>query len=363
MPIRKIDSTKYKGLYESYRVKDGSRTAYYGAVRDEHGKSVKRKLDTHPTESLIEANKAYQRLKIDMETKRKHTVKESVEYSLNAYMELFLEHKTASTTGTYRNLYNRYVKPLFGSKPLKKISRSDGANLRDSMQSKGYSSSTITTTLTMMTAIFNKAIESEILDTNPFNKVKKPSTKMNRRERVLDANELEWLFDNAPLYSDRINLFILLCYFTGQRPKSILELKVHDIIDGYVYIRQIKNQRPHKVKLNSKVIPYLKEWIDENNLEDDMCLFYASNKRHHIDYTTISSEARELFKPLNDKPHPTGEKVTMYTLRHTLATNIYKATGNIVAVKNILNHADLKMTMRYMDKGDQGISDDALDSL
>ncbi len=38
---------------------------------------------------------------------------------------------------------------------------------------------------------------------------------------------------------------------------------------------------------------------------------------------------------------------SFYTIRHSAATNILRATKDIYLVKEILNHSDIKMTERY----------------
>lgn len=68
----------------------------------------------------------------------------------------------------------------------------------------------------------------------------------------------------------------------------------------------------------------------------------------------ISSSWRNIFYKRNKKygythelKDPTLPYINFHTLRHTAATWILKATGDLRTTKEILGHADIKTTLKY----------------
>ena len=73
-------------------------------------------------------------------------------------------------------------------------------------------------------------------------------------------------------------------------------------------------------------------------------------------YQAVQGRIIRLFKIFNkglNYKDDLKQWASLYTLRHTALTNIYKNTGDILVAKKIANHVDLKMTERYTKIADE----------
>lgn len=67
-------------------------------------------------------------------------------------------------------------------------------------------------------------------------------------------------------------------------------------------------------------------------------------KNHSILFTLYYSAFRSTIKRANiELPH----RQSSHVLRHTFASHFMMSGGNILVLKRILGHTDIKMTMRY----------------
>jgi len=142
-------------------------------------------------------------------------------------------------------------------------------------------------------------------------------------------------------------MMVQIMYYTGIRPESAIRLKVSDVVDGHLHIASIKDQAPHKVPISSKLSAVLMPFIAELDRDD----YIVSQSEEPAYYNTIQKKMSRLFKKLFneglDAKADAKKWVSLYTLRHTAFTNLYKHTKDIYLIQKIANHSDIRMTERY----------------
>jgi integrase len=142
---------------------------------------------------------------------------------LDSYIAGRTDHKpsTARSIGQTRRLLVVY----FGAdKPLNKITAADAENWRNELRAKGYKPATIATHIKRAKQMFRHAVDGEILDRNPFAKLKAPKQVDKSREVFIAQETILRVIEAAPDAEWR--LIIALCRFGGLRcPSEILGLE------------------------------------------------------------------------------------------------------------------------------------------
>ena len=137
---------------------------------------------------------------------------------------------------------------------------------------------------------------------------------------------------------------------------DLVNLHVRDIMHGNqilarAMVVQRKTQRPVQFELTEPTRAAVAAWIEKARLKPEQCLFPSrlSNSPH------VST--RQYARIVHQCVAAIGLDATVYTMRRTKATLIYKRTKNLRAVQLLFGHSKLESTVRYL-----GIEvDDALE--
>ncbi|WP_026755013.1 tyrosine-type recombinase/integrase [Sediminibacter sp. Hel_I_10] len=153
-------------------------------------------------------------------------------------------------------------------------------------------------------------------------------------KKYLNINEIEKLYKFY--FSDFINAneklalgYFLMGCFTGLRFSDLMQQKRESLLTGAFTFTHIKTKKAQSVKLNKKamrIIDHNKQlFIDRYTPEHTRRLVKAICKKISI------------FKP-----------VDFHTSRHSFGTNYILLGGNVMKLKGLLNHGDIKETMGYV---------------
>lgn len=159
----------------------------------------------------------------------------------------------------------------------------------------------------------------------------------------------ETTFANRIKFVNRNLAMVRLALTNGLRCASIVEINVSDIDFDKKQIRVVqKGDRYHTAVLSDKLIDNLKEWLadrqkilDEKGVKTDALFIGTHGKR------LGNSQFNVLLKWAT---YNIDKKITVHKLRSTCATSIYEATGNIYLAQQLLGHANVSTTQRYISK-------------
>ncbi|MCD7878947.1 MAG: site-specific integrase [Candidatus Gastranaerophilales bacterium] len=118
------------------------------------------------------------------------------------------------------------------------------------------------------------------------------------------------------------------------RKGEILALKWKNIDNKYIHILESKSGNSRKIPNSGQ----LKELL-YNIPKDNEYVFY--NHQSKTKYTDIKRQFNTAIKNANI------DNFRFHDLRHTAATRMVNNGIDLVVVKEILGHADIKTTMRY----------------
>jgi integrase len=136
-------------------------------------------------------------------------------------------------------------------------------------------------------------------------------------------------------------LFYIILY-TGCRRTEASNIKIEniDFDNNCIYLDKTKNGMPRIVFFQEKIVNNLKRYIEL--IPGQEFLFHNFKTKGKLTADNISAIFRYVKKELNLKNY------SPHVLRHTMATFLVDRDCNIVTVKNLLGHKDVKTTMIYI---------------
>lgn len=179
--------------------------------------------------------------------------------------------------------------------------------------------------------LFNLCIDNKLLKENPCKGVSK-LREDNYKIRYLSKDEKERLFAN--IKNQYLKDIVSVALYTGMRKSEILNIKWDDIDGKYLNVLNTKNGKKRIIMINSK----LKEIFDRTEKSSEYVFTNPNTKTKYID---IGKQFETALKKAKIK------NFTFHCLRHTAATKMLEKGIDIVTVQEILDHADIKTTMRY----------------
>lgn len=381
----KITNKKYSGIEEYYRDSDvdKSTVAFYITYREADGTRKKVKTDAKNKEEALKClndkKSEIQQEKKDMQKGSLRLEQKMMHNTLTLDDVAKLYHPTKTNPEAKRNKakYYNHISPTLGMKKISKISTEDIKHLstilenKKSIRGEPLNPRTVKDIIENLRVIFNWAIEKKYVSQNPVIVKKIIVTDNNEAGRVLTDEELNKLWNIDALKSnERLFLFLKTCYLTGARPAGVIDIQVKHInfTDKKITIKAMKKGKSYKANANEELLKLLKAWIKKHSLIHDNYIFYpiqrymraktaeekAKLKNTPARYEGYSKLLRKIFDEnfnQNIGSYDLAYRVSVYTMRRTAATKIYKKFG-IVHAKKFLNHTEIDTTMKYLNIDD-----------
>lgn len=234
-------------------------------------------------------------------------------------------------------IIKKHLIPSFGDVPLKEFSSQLVENFQSKLIRQNFTAATVNKYVGILKTMLSKAVDWELCTEEILRSLRKVKQlkNVNKRLRYLSIDECAKLLQCC---SPHLKPIVLFAMFTGMRKGEILNL-TWDQIDfkhGYILVEKTKKNERKEIPLSNS----LKEVL-------------MTLPRHpHVPYV--------FFNPKTLKPY-TGVKRAFHTacrragirdfhfhdLRHTFASQLAMSGVNIAAIKELLGHKDIKMTMCY----------------
>ena len=251
-----------------------------------------------------------------------------------------------------RTRYNKHIKPVFGNKPIKKISPLDLEKLKRTLQKKELAPATIKQCLVLVRQMFNKATAwGKFAGDNPFTNATLNNRKLlevpdNRRIRFLQPEEANSLLNELANKSPQVHDMALLSLDTGMRRGEVFSLTWQDIDfkNDIIQIRDTKSNRNRQAFMTKQVKAMLK--TREKSGGGVGYIFQSKNGGGiHYVYKVFDRtvEALGFNKGLKD----TRDRVVFHTLRHTFASWLALNGTPLLAIKELGGWQSLDMVERY----------------
>ena len=248
---------------------------------------------------------------------------------------------------------------------------------RQERLANGIANSTINRDLNALRGLFRLAREEEVLQTNPFEKLK--SLKVDKRPKTRFLSEVEeerlifeleqrqkqlvqsrtngnsWrkersyetLLDTSEYqFSNYLLPMVLIALKTGLRRSELLSLEWSDVVlegNSQIYVRgqNTKNSQSRVIPLNDEAVSIVKNWkmfCDASSVESDLVF---ANPVSGNRMKEIGSAWDRVLKKAGIKAF------RFHDLRHTFASKLAKKGVDLNTIRELLGHADITMTLRY----------------
>lgn len=184
------------------------------------------------------------------------------------------------------------------------------------------------------------------------------SPKQGKREAISFTDEqVEKIFnalDESDKFYYRNKCIVTLLLKTGMRVSELRNIKLNDIMNDKLLITG-KGDKQRVIHLNSKCLESIKDYID-NRITDsvkdaDKEFLFLSNVNKQISKQGIENMMKQLYS----KAGLTEKKYVTHTTRHTVGTNIYKNTKDILMVAEVLGHENMNTSRIYITMDDNDI--------
>jgi integrase len=224
--------------------------------------------------------------------------------------------------------------PFFGNQLLTAIDAESIEKYKQRRVDK-VEPSTVNRDLQCLRRMFNLAIVWRYATENPVKFVKFFREK-NSRVRYLTREEFNRLLERCP---ESLKPMVIVAAHTGMRQGELLALRwaETDLENGFASINDPKNGSPRKVPLNHTSRELLCRLHDVSKAEKVFC----DGGGEPYCSRTLQWQFRRAVKEAKI------ENFRFHDIRHTCASWLAMAGVPLLAIKEILGHKDIRMTLRY----------------
>lgn len=269
--------------------------------------------------------------------------------------------RTPRSLETEQGYYKKWIQPVLGNIPLRKIDAPKVEEVTLRAQKAGKSPGTVCKILSVISQVWNKAITHDVVQgESPTRKVKKPQQD-NRRVRFLSQEEAKKVLDALALRSMDVHDEALLSILCGLRAGEIHNLTWGDIDlkNGTIHIRDPKNKRNRHAFISEEVETMLNRRYEEQATTELVFPTYNGKPRIWVSDTfarTIDdlglNNTGEYTPGEDGNPTPVRisdarQKVVFHSLRHTFASWLVQQGTPLYTVAELMGHSTLEMSRRY----------------
>ena len=378
-PFEVVDS-ELKGFL--LRVQPSGAMSYYFSYRNEEGKRQRYRIGNSESLSPVQARDQAILLSArvvagdDIQAEKKRERK-AARLAKSRTLDGFLRHKyepwatsqRKSGPATVQRIRSNFLHLM--NRPLSEINLWVIEKWRSEQLKSGKAKTTINRDVTALKACLSKAVEWEVLDQNPLQKLRPIRTdKLSRaryltaeeeqalRQALLDRNEQlcqqrisgnDWrrqrhiaeLPDlSARMFADYLQPMTLLTLNTGLRRGEALQLRWTDVdlLQRKVMIRgdNAKSGNTRHVPLNDEALTTLQHWRSRAELAE--WVFPGHNGAR---LTSIKTSWKSILQKAEI------HDFRWHDLRHHFASRLVMKGVDLNTVRELLGHSDLSMTLRY----------------
>ena len=328
-----------KGLM--LRVSYGGVKTFYFYMRVK-GKPTRVKLGNFPEISVEQARSEFIKLKHRLINDKIPYEEPTFRILLDKYIKDYGQYHIKQGGLKIRiSLFDRKTSHLYNL-PISKITREHVQDVFNNT-TKEIGKRTANILVVYIKALFNKAVEWELIDKNPVRGITKHKEKS--RERYITKEEMPRFMNVVLSYPDQtIKDFILMSLFTGQRKSNVLSMKWADISfkNETWSIKETKNGDPHIVSLTQEALDVLNERYT-NKKSKDIWVFPTTSKSG-----SSSGHLQEPKKPWKKIITAAGlEDLRIHDLRRTCGSWMAIEGASQYIISKMLGHKSPQSTAVY----------------
>jgi len=280
-----------------------------------------------------------------------------------------------STLDEYRAVLNNHVYPVFGSRPLAKVTRMMVREFITQKKNANLSRSTIKNILAPVRAIYNQAIEDDVVQFNPASNVGKFNKRQSNEKQInpLTRDELAKLLETAREKMPHHHPALLCAARTGMREGELIGLKWMDVdFNGrFIEVRRTmsrgkvtlpKSGKTRRVDMSLQLTNALDELLAKRKakaLKLDMEKPQDERRKPEVILTEVM-DSWIFTTPVGTQLDPNNlrkyvfyrcldlaelRRVRFHDLRHSFASLLIQQGESLAYIKDQLGHHSIQITV------------------
>ncbi len=251
---------------------------------------------------------------------------------------LQLKAYSASTLRTYKNEVGIFLQTLKNKKADTLTTEDVRRYLHYCIEKLQLSENTLHSRLNALKFLYEQLLGHEKF----FFEIPRPKKHL-QLPKVLGEQELRRLFNAPTNLKHKAILFI--AYSAGLRVSEVINMRLQDIDRErqQLFIYCSKGKKDRYVRLSPMVLDVLEQYYKMSEVKPTNYLFEGQTKG---DPYTIRS-AQQIFTDAKVKAGII-KSVSFHNLRHSFATHLLEKGIDVIFIKEILGHFDIKTTERYL---------------
>lgn len=149
-------------------------------------------------------------------------------------------------------------------------------------------------------------------------------------------------------------MLFLIGFNTAFRAEDLLQLRVKDVIKGFVSIKENKTGKVQNFRMNKQLHQEILDYIKEFDLKENDYLFMGQKKKdtykgksYKVIYPITRQNARNICKDVADAVG-IDFKFGLHSLRKTFGYMYIKKGGNVMTLMKMYNHYAPDVTLLYV---------------
>jgi integrase len=284
--------------------------------------------------------------------------------SFETYARKWLESnktKRVKTLVRDKGIIERHLNPTIGSKSIKNIRSSDLRLLVGNWIDQGLSPGTIRRHKAILSAIFNLALDDDLIHKSPVHRLQIPQSESSRGWAIssvetqsllacIDQNYYSLIYimvTTGIRWSEAAGLQIKHLDLLSNHPCLKIERTIHETPEGLVVEATKSRASKRNIVLTRQQVQVIAQHLEDTGrtgANQDQPLF-TSPRGHDLAYQNFRSR---IWVPATKKANLQGLKI--HDLRKTAATNLVRAGIDIKSVTEMLGHEDIRTTIQHYAK-------------
>jgi integrase/recombinase XerC len=208
--------------------------------------------------------------------------------------------------------------------------------------------SSVNSYLRPLKTIFNYLVENEIIEDNPFGKIKLLKTQ-KKLVSYLSEDEINIMIKSCDIArtSPTDKLILVLFLTTGIRREELINIKISDICGQHVTING-KNNKQRKLILQPEIFKLLESYIPYRLKKYGVLHPELFISKYGTKFTGdgISKKIKRIMKESGFSAERISQ-IHTHSLRHTFVANLFESGADIYTAQKALGHELLKTTEIY----------------
>jgi integrase len=267
-------------------------------------------------------------------------------YVANEYLEYVEDTKSKRTYKLEYGDYENHLKPFFSKYMIDAIDKNVLLEFQRRKKRQGYANRTVNIHIGLVRKIIHYAIDKNYMYEKPL---KYPMLREAKKLHSFLTPEEYLKLTQTISYSMAIQR-VRFAKQTGMRPAELTYLSWRDI-DFELKTAKVQGKKEWKPKTDEeRIIPLNKTALDI--LKE----LYSRRKGKWV-FSSNDKPVKSIRRSLDTAAKKAGisKKVTPNMLRHTFATHVLMAGGDVKSVMELLGHKSLETTNRYLHTIDENL--------